>query len=138
MQSVAPRSQGLRDLVDRLFHRAARAPEQAVTRLADSPRTYDQRVADVDPTMRVFAAAASEIRGVRRVSARTAGARVSFIVTVEGRPWDEVVDELEPKLRPLYVGGLSSFDYDVVDSGMPEPVGYQALTENEGKLVAAR
>ena len=87
----------------------------AATAALGARQAWTESLSNVDAIIRLFSAAASDVPGVERVLARTSGPFVRLIVVTNGRPWADVVDELEPKLRPLYVGGMSSFEYDVAD-----------------------
>lgn len=74
----------------------------------------------VDKSLQVFLPAASSIRGVVRIDAKSSGPSVHFLVT-SNAPWHEVIDTIEAKLFALaHAGELPPFDYDVREaSGTP-------------------
>ena len=108
----------------------------AVGTPASPEHVWPKSVADADPTLRFFVAAASDVPGVQSIAAKTDGPRLGFLLIIADRPWADVVGELEPKLRTLYLSGLSSFDYDLRQADDPEPVlsGFETVFERAPAL----
>lgn len=84
------------------------------------------READVTAgrTIEGFVASASDLLGVRRITARSSGPTVLIRLTTD-RPRHEVVDDLEPRLRSLILSG-APFEYSVIETswGEADPPGF--------------
>lgn len=113
-----------RSLLDRFRAQQAdppRRPEQEAhqARMTATTQSGDPAI----NAMNGFVAAASDIDGIVRITARSLGLHVDFVVTVRGRAWHEVIDVLEPRLRALYLSGAASIDYSVIEIGRGEADG---------------
>ena len=83
---------------------------------------------DAERVIDGFLASIADLSGIRAVSARTAGGRVDFRVLVDGK-WDEAIDAIEPRVRPLLLSGAVPFDYCTVETawGESDPPGFVQL-----------
>lgn len=101
----------LRSRLSRREHSRSHSEHPAI---AEVPMTrWDNAGLAVRDAIGIFQSAAADIKGIRRVDAKSSGPSVHFLVTVDGA-WDDVIAGIERHLFPLAkAGALPPLDYSI-------------------------